>query len=862
MKKILVALLSSACSITLWAKDTPSTKQQAAAGGIPRLFIENKGQIRDQNREDRKDIRFSLRTGKATNLFIGKTALHYQFTKAENGSAKTNDANPTNKKEQLTIYRMDVQLLGANEDAPIITEGPGNYYEQYYNEQSEPDGIKALSFKKVIYKNIYPHIDWVLYSGDGPVKYEFLVHPGANVSDIRLQYEGAVGLAIQEDGSLRASTPLGSVVEQAPVSWQQDGSKIPTAFHLEGSLLTYTLGDFAGELVIDPVLEWSTYYGDNGTEVANSIATDQNNNIYFSGNTTSAANIATSGAFQTSLSGIADACLIKFDPAGTRLWGTYYGGSSNDYGLSVATDKANNVYTCGGTVSTSGIASPGAHQTVAGGLQDAMVFKFDGSGKRIWSSYLGGAQDDQANEVVADPYGFIYLAGYTASSSAIATPGSYQASFAGGARDAFIVRFDTSGKRIWGSYFGGSDIESAEALGCDSKGFACLGGATLSTSAIASAGAHQTAYGGGFTGDGFLAQFDTSGKRMWSTYYGGANGETVYDICCDGSDNIYLCGQTQSPSGIASGGAFKSVNNGYEAFLARFDKTGNRLWGTYYGDATSFRQEIGYGVYADALNNVYLTGKTDSSTGLATTGAYQIIAGGNMDAFLARFDSSGNRLWGTYFGAKSDDIAFCVTGDQKGNVYIAGNTSSSTGIASSGAFKTTFGGAYDVLLAKFCFEPKAGPISTPADTVCRGLSIPIATKVPGGSWLSKTGKVSFSSGSLKGLSSGYDTILYVVSNNCGSDTTRKAIRITDCTGGINETATDYQLLLLPNPVQDFARIQLSEKILQLQIRDISGRLLIEAMPGSKDAIIDVRSLVSGLYILHINGRISEKLLKE
>lgn len=863
MKNTIVALLSSACSFTLWAKAPSWPQQQVLPGAIPQLFVENKGQVRDQFQQERKDIRFRLRSGKGTDVFLGNTALHYQFTKAES-SAPIAAGNRTREEGVRTsVYRMDVRLIGANPHAEIIRDEPGNYYEQYYNEWSGEAGQKVLSFGKITYKNIYPNIDWVLYSKAGLFKYEFLVHPGAKVSDIRLQYEGAAELSIQADGSLRATTAFGSIVEHAPISWQADGSKVASAFHLEGSLLTYTVDNYAGELVVDPVLEWSTYYGDNGTEVANRIASDPNNNVYFCGNTTSTANIATTGAFQSSLSGIADACLIKFNPSGTRLWGTYYGGSSHDYGFGVATDKANNVYTCGGTVSTSGIASTGAHQTSSGGLQDAMVFKFDASGKRIWSSFLGGAEDDQANEVVVDPYGFLYLGGHTASSSAIATPGSYQSGLAGVARDAFIVRFDTAGKRIWGTYFGGPDVESGDALSCDSKGFVCLGGSSLSNTGIASAGAHQTMYGGGFTGDGFLAQFDTSGIRIWSTYYGGANGETVYDVCCDASDNIYLCGQTQSPSGIATSGAFKSVSNGYEAYLARFDRTGKRLWGTYYGDGTSFRQEIGYGVFADALNNVYLTGKTDSSTGLATAGAHQTIAGGKMDAFLARFDSSGNRLWGTYFGGSNDDIAFCITGDQKGNVYMAGNTSSSSGIASAGAFKTSLGAAYDVLLAKFCFEPKAGPISSPADTVCKGLKLPITTKVPGGIWLSQTGKVSFSEGSLKGLSTGYDTILYIVSNHCGADTARKVIRVTDCAGSkIQETASTQSLLLVPNPAKNMVRASLSEVILDLQLSDLSGKLLLQLEPGTRELMLDVSRLPSGLYFLRLNGHFVGKLAKE
>lgn len=858
MKKIILSSLGIVQALTLWGK-TPSVPQATTIpGGIPQLFIENKGQIRDQLRQERRDIRFRLSSGKGANVFIGDTALQFQFVKT------IPDTSPqTEESHLLSVCRLDVCLLGANPHAAIISEEPGNYYEQYYNDWSGEDGVKAASFAKLTYRNIYPNIDWILYSKGGIFKQEFRVHPGGKVSDIRFRYHGSSGLSIDAEGSLHASTLYGTISEQTPVSWQQDGDTIHSAFVLKDSVLSYQVGAYAGELVIDPVLEWSTYYGDASSEVANSITTDQNNHVYFCGNTSSTANIATTGAYQTSLSGIADACLIKFDAGGNRLWGTYYGGSANDYGFGVASDKSNNVYACGASSSISGIASSTAHQTSPGGMQDGMIFKFDATGKRIWSSFLGGADDDQANDLVADPFGFIYVGGSTSSSTAIATPAAFQASYAGGARDAFIVRFDSSGKRIWGSYFGGTDVESGDALSCDSKGFVYLGGPTLSSSGIATSGAHQTTYAGGFSGDGYLVQFDSSGKRLWSTYYGGVNNETVHGLSCDATGNIYLCGQTQSPSGIATSGAFKTVNNGYEAYLVRFDRTGKRLWGTYYGDAGSLRQEIGYGVATDAFNNVYLSGKTDSSTGLATAGAYQPIAGGGVDAFLVRFDSSGNRLWGSYFGGSRTDVAFCVATDLLGNVYISGNSSSTSGIASSGAFKTIPGGADDVLLAKFCFEPKAGAISTPADTVCKGLGLPVDNRVPGGVWLSRTGRVSFSGSTLTGLSVGYDTILYVVRNNCGSDTARKSIRVSDCAGSsIREIAATKTVSLAPNPAKDWLRLRLSETIRDLQVSDLSGRIVLRSEPGTEELLLDVSSLPSGLYFLRLNGHIVEKMAKE
>ncbi|MFA6152654.1 MAG: SBBP repeat-containing protein [Chitinophagaceae bacterium] len=866
MKQCTLALIGILNSFALMGKTIPPTERQQLPGNAPaQLFIENKGQVRDQFRQARKDINFSLNTPEGLNIFIGDAALHYQFFKAEENEARRPGTKPNRPEDAgiFTLYRMDVTLVGANSHATVIREEGGSYRERYYTDWSGEAGVDAASYGKITYKDIYPNIDWVLYSKKGVFKHEFLVHAGGKVSDIRLLYDGTTGLNIRADGSLTAVTPLGTVIEQAPVSWQQDGSNVQSTFRLNGTELSYHIAPYHGELVIDPVLEWSTYYGGLSVDNANRIATDQRNNVYFAGHTYSASNIATSGAFQTTSSGFFDACVVKFDPSGKRLWGTYFGGSSNDYAFGVATDKANNVYCCGATTSTSGIATTGAHQMIAGGLQDGMVFKFDSAGVRLWSTFLGGTQDDQLDQVRVDPFGNIYSGGFTGSTTAMATPGAYQPVFGGGLRDACLARFDAAGKRLWGTYFGGADFDGGDAIACDRDGNVYLAGSTLSSSAIATAGAHQTSYAGGFSGDAYLARFDTSGKRIWSTYYGGANGDAVNDLACDASDNIYLCGQTESASQISTAGAFKSVNNGFEAYLVRFDRSGKRLWGTYYGDATSSRQESGYGVATDALNNVYLAGKTDSCAGLATAGAYQTIAGGDDDAFLARFDSSGNRLWATYFGGSSVDAAFSVATDQIGNVYITGNSTSSAGIASAGAFRTTYSGADDILLAKFCFEPEAGAISTLADTVCTGATLAVANKVPGGTWISKTGKVSFIGATLKGLSTGQDTILYVVTNSCGSDTARKAIKVTNCIGsGISQSGNKYTALILPNPVKDIVAVQTDVTMTQLQIIDMAGRIIYKAEPQSRQITLDLSSFPPGVYCLRINGYMVQKLLKE
>ena len=185
----------------------------------------------------------------------------------------------------------------------------------------------------------------------------------------------------------------------------------------------------------------------------------------------------------------------------------------------MATDRSGNVFISGSTASTSGIATPGSYQsTYGGGTDDVFLAKFNPSGSIQWASYFGGASDDQAYAIACDDSGSVYITGSTASTSGIATPGAYQVTNGGGARDTYIGKFSGAGAIQWASYFGGAATDfgvSVVTLG--RKVF--VAGITNSTSAIATPGAYQAIYGGGIQ-DAFLAEFSSTGAIQWATYYG------------------------------------------------------------------------------------------------------------------------------------------------------------------------------------------------------------------------------------------------------------------------------------------------------------------------------------------------------
>src|SRR5690606_30501749 len=175
-----------------------------------------------------------------------------------------------------------------------------------------------------------------------------------------------------------AHTPAGSVTEQVPYSFQKDGKEIASRFHLSGNRLSFKTANYNARetFIIDPVVEWATYYGGIGPgysyelfpgyivdvaewDIGSATAFDNDLNVYFTGYTNSLTNIATTGAHQQTWGGSADtisapedAFLVKFDATGKRVWATYYGGQGTESGNGITCDEFGNVYIAGGSTST------------------------------------------------------------------------------------------------------------------------------------------------------------------------------------------------------------------------------------------------------------------------------------------------------------------------------------------------------------------------------------------------------------------------------------------------------------------------------------------------------------------------------
>lgn len=666
-------------------------------------FIENNGQIKDQNGLSRDDVLYSYQANGIV-LHLKKDGWHYQILdkkKNNNSYGLKGHQVGLNGNDTLSIYRVDVDLIGSNLNTIIDAEDPLKELYHFYNVPNEKEpALNTKSYKTIVYNDVYDGVDIRFYiKKDGQLKYDFLIHPHANYKQIKMNIQGAE--LYSKNNILFIKTPFG-VIEEGELKVFQENKEIDANWLVSSQDVSFQIDSYDPQksIVIDPPVRlWGTYFSQS-TAFTTSSVMDDYDNIYITGHVSSGASIATTGAHQmTHGSGPNDSYLSKFDSNGNLIWSTYYGGDSDEQSDGdCIVDSSNNVYLIGSTYSQNNISTTGTHQLNNNGGFDAFLVKFDSSGVRQWGTYFGGSGSDFGHSGAVDGLGNIYLTGYTNSTNNISTVGTHQTSF-GGYNDAYLAKFNNNGNLIWGTYYGGIDNDYSNACTVDSNYDVYIAGSTNSTSSISTNGAHQIVYGGGDQ-DAFLSKFDSSGAQVWGTYFGGNSNYDVIVNCIVYGDELYIVGYTGSTSNISTPNVYQPVYNGglYDAFLSKFNTNGVQIWGTYFGGPHG---DFGYDCKLDSDGNIYFSGDTYSSQNIATQGAHQNSIGGVTDAFLAKFSDSSTLEWGTYYGGDMIEYGWTCEVDANDYAYLIGTTQSFNNIASSSVHQEQMGGSWNGFLAKF-----------------------------------------------------------------------------------------------------------------------------------------------------------------
>ncbi|MGH7814277.1 MAG: SBBP repeat-containing protein, partial [Candidatus Binataceae bacterium] len=500
------------------------------------------------------------------------------------------------------------------------------------------------------------------------LEYDFILAPGANPNAIELRFDGAAKLTLNRDGDVVATLPDGGkVIQHLPAIYQErDGhrEKIDGRCALRGkNTVGFALASYdrARAVQIDPTLLYASYLGGSGNDQANGIAVDSAGNAYVAGYTASSNFPTTAGAYQTANAGGGDAFIAKLNP------------------------------------NASGAAS------------------------LIYSTYLGGSGNDEANGIAVDSAGDAYITGLTASTNFPVTGGAYRNSLSGG-NDAFVSELDSAGATLlYSTYLGGSANDQGNGIAVDSSGNAYVTGTTYSSS-FPTVNAYQATNNDAAHGNAFAAKLDPSASGaaslVYSTYLGGsgnpggsycyeflgsclgpsvsygANGDYGYGIAVDSAGEAYVVGQSSSsnfaggcPSASCDGSGFiVKLNSSGNGLLLSEQIGGNELGVSpkgcnglmsYWGSYNNARDTV-TAVALDSAGDAYVTGQSDSLgwgceevayPEAGTCGTPWTVCGAPA-AFVKKIGGTGFE-----FGiGGTDSIGNGIAVDSAGEAYVAGKT--------------------------------------------------------------------------------------------------------------------------------------------------------------------------------------------
>jgi len=770
--KMLLTVIATLYTVFVFSQD----QNIRFNGNSSSAFRKNLGQVLDQKRLPNSDVLYLLSTP-GLNVQLKKTGFSYDVYEKEQSKVSNDQRikkaysqqikSQIEKNSKLLFHRIDVNFLNSNPNVQLVEKFPTSNKVNYYNLPGIEDGITNVpSFGKVIYRELYPGINlefFVPKDAWKPVEYNFILRPGSNIEDIKMQFTGAdVSL---ENNILEFRTRHGKMKEILPASWfGTDKNKIAVKINfvqITDSVFGFKMPQkYKGvddTLTIDPtpVREWATYFGGEEDEsyFIGDVKTDLDGNPIITGFSSSSSNIATTGPPESLFENTRFAYLAKFDPSGILLWSSYYGGLQGASFYSVSVDNSNNIICTGESSSKDNIATTNAHQTSLNDSEnnenhgDGIIVKFNSAGIRLWGTYFGGETMDYLTSVITDEQDNIYTVGSTASHQNISTPGSFKEigdAYVHGHWNGILAKFDKHGNRIWATFYAGEEINE---VAIDKQGNVYFVGTTYSFEEISTPGAYQENlnYDGMSWPDAFIAKFNPSGERIWGTYYGGTDYDFAQGIALDSNNNVIISGDTRSSTDIATPGAFKETKNfvaEWDSFLAKFDSSGQIIWSTFYGGNDT--ESWGYNkVDVDLNNNIFLLGDTNSSTGISTTNGFQSEwVEGSMDLFLTKFSEDGERIWGTYYGGNSSESSLNLDITDKGEIYLLGWTFSNTGISTPGAHQTTHGGKRDAFLVKFKDCLSSFTANVPSG-VCEGEDLKLAAS--GAKSYSWTGPNNFTS---------------------------------------------------------------------------------------------------------------------
>ncbi len=656
----------------------PAGAMAASWGGAPLHFEANRGQAPSNTKFLARGPGFSLRLAAAQAEFAAGPGM------------------------------VRMRLAGAREHAPGMGEsllpGKGNYITG-----NDPAAWKTgiPLYERVRFTSVYDGIDVAYYGKGTQLEYDFIVKPGADPSRIRLAFDGTETKRVSSTGELILGSEGTEVRQHAPAIYQEIAGRRERVsggykMHQDGTVgFEIARYDRSRTLTIDPVIQFSTFWGGRLRESASALLLDREGNLIVAGTSTSNDYQTSGGAFRQQNSGGTDIFVLKLNSRGTQvLFSTLIGGSGEESSPAIAIDADGNIFVAGTTESQNYPTTRGAFKETGFTDSDGFVSKLSADGSRLlYSTRVGGRGGETLNAITIDDKGAAFVTGETRSDNFPVTSEPLRADRLG-ANDVFVTKIKPDGSGFDYSTLIGGDadttivaFEAGRAIAVDRAGFAYVAGITTLRDFPVTKNSVQEFHQG--LTDIFVTKLAIDGKTIeFSTFLGGEGTDSINAMVIDSNFNLFLAGHTDGNRFTVTPGAYQPGTNNdgrtTEAFVARMNAGGQLVFSTMFGGR---RDDQINGVTFDASGNVYVVGTSNSPDLPITLDSFArgLVNARNVepsDAFITTFNPAGSQIiFCSYLGGASTDLGNAIGRDAAGNLYVAGFTQSSNFPVTANALK-------------------------------------------------------------------------------------------------------------------------------------------------------------------------------
>ncbi len=622
-------------------------------------FVENKGQW-----DKRVLYKGEFSSG---NFFLEKKGFTVKLNNVDDLAALSKWGHGL-MSSSITVHSFvyKVKFLGSAEEIKSEPEKALASYNNYFlgNDPSKWAGNCKI-FQAITYRNVYPNIDVRYYSDGTNMKYDFIVHPGGNPSEIAMQYDGPE-LSLK-DKQLIIKTSVAEIKELSPYSYQKlpkGQQEVDCRYVLKNNVVRFDVRKYDPNetLIIDPILIFSSYTGSRAENWGFTATPAPDGSLFAGGISFVDADFPVSpGALQTTHGGGIfedhwdgyDIAIFKFSSNGSnRVYATYLGGSRNEQPHSMISDAAGNLIITGRSNSTNFPVTVPAigNGTVSNGTYvdyDIIITKINAAGNALLGSVrIGGDSDDGVNiepkyrnqgaktirrnygddsrsEVILDNGNNVIVVGCTQSGNFPVRGNSLNGSsgYGGGGQDGIVLKFNSNfSVYSYGSYFGGSGKDGCFVAALNpANGIFYIAGGTTSNNLP---GDRNNVINGNYKGgeaDGFVAEIQ--GDAIVKTTYIGTDGaDIVFGLKLDRHGVPYIMGTTgrdpftppDSPPPYSGWTIINAIySNGGDGgqFIAKLEPNLSAyIYSTCFGTGGSEPNISPIAFLVDRCENVYVSG--------------------------------------------------------------------------------------------------------------------------------------------------------------------------------------------------------------------------------------------------------------